>query len=84
MTDKAQATQSPAKTITVDPDDMMVICGCRKIAMIIRNGKKDLRSLDAVAKSLTEACTLACGCRVILVNITKKSTEPQPSPKGND
>lgn len=84
MTDKVQTEKPAQKTITIEADDLVVICGCRKICMIIRDGKKDLRSLDAVSRSLTEACTLACGCRVVLANISKKSTEPQPSPKGND
>lgn len=64
--------EKQVKTLEISQDDLVVLCGCRKITMHIKNGKKDLRSVDAVCATLREACTVACGCRVMLANVTRK------------
>lgn len=69
----SEKPDKPVKTLEISPDDLMVICGCRKVTMHIKNGKKDLRSVDLVVAALREACTLACGCRVMLSNVTRKT-----------
>jgi hypothetical protein len=60
------------KVISVDPQDLVLMCTCRKVTMHIKGGKADLRRMDSLVSTLRESCTAACGCGVMLVNAARQ------------
>lgn len=60
------------RTIEVEPEDLMATCVCRKVAMIVRGGKRKLDTLEVVSAAVRESCLNVCDCKAVLVNVTRK------------
>jgi hypothetical protein len=69
---KEKAEVKRTRTIEVEPEDLMATCVCRKVAMVVRGGKRRLDTLDAVSAAVRESCLNVCECKAVLVNVTRK------------
>jgi hypothetical protein len=61
-----------AKSIEVTSEDLMVMCGCRKVSMVVKGGKRRLDALDAVTNAVRDACAAVCECKGMLANVARK------------
>ena len=67
-----EKAEKQPKILTVSPEDLVVLCACRKVTMIVKGGKADFRNVETYVVAIRDACALACGCKVVLMNNSRK------------
>jgi hypothetical protein len=60
------------KMISVDSEDLVVMCVCRKVTMVVKGGKKDFRGVESLLPAIRDSCAIACGCKVMLMNAARQ------------
>jgi hypothetical protein len=68
--EESSKTAKPAKprVIGLEPVDLHIICACRRISMVIRGAKADLRKPGEIYTTMRLAMELCCGCKSMLAN----------------